>query len=660
MTVLDKTTEDIAHFIGQLRLDTDGVLHRDGYEDFRYKLTVHDVKTTVSETDSFSAPYDLLDYDPSLYYRPVAPHFPWIPPWLGHPHYAGETYFSYRSAIHHSHSHHHGHIGLRTGGGEAGELDPPGSIATYAQQHVMLSDNDVFSPAGMDLLFMPPGSSAGQILQQAQPTLSLSPLHGLTQPGSSAEIIAVVKTAADALGQAVASEGSQPYVLLQDESLQANVVNGQDVDTLPDLADYHSFEDDDEDEDQPAANQSSQSADGVVTPDASVDVSMGGDTLVNDAALKSVWTAGKVTAVVGDHVEVNAIIQVNTIYDMDQVTGTAGWEIGSGANDLFNIASFVRTELNTGTATANHAADVMPHYWNVTEIHGDLIVMDWVEQYIFMSDTDAGVLTSSGVQTMVESGGNLSMNHLAINEIGFGYDLIIVGGSLYDASIIQQTNVLFDNDVLKVAGGLQTSGSGTASMSSNLLWNQASIHNIGGSDRFDALPSAYADTADSLAGGGRDIDDGVLSDPAFAGLSGLRVLYIGGDLLNLQYIKQTSILGDNDQLSLVADKLRPASGEGWTVEMGGNALINNAAIVDLDSFGKTYVGGQQYSQETLIQAEFISSAPLMMTRDTAALASEAVVFLDGSVSDDDDGYRDHFVHSHDGTGADDGLQTILA
>jgi hypothetical protein len=136
-----------------------------------------------------------------------------------------------------------------------------------------------------------------------------------------------------------------------------------------------------------------------------------------------------------------------------------------------------------------------------------------------------------------------------------------------------------------------------------------------------------------MAAGGRDLSKGVLTDPAFAGLGGLRVLYISGDFLNIQYISQTNIVGDSDQIALAMNALDPQTDAAWTVSTGANALINNAAILDFDSFGRTYVGGQQYSEETLFQAELISHQPDLLTGDPDTLVNEAVVFLDDSMLD---------------------------
>src|SRR5690606_8724583 len=113
----------------------------------------------------------------------------------------------------------------------------------------------------------------------------------------------------------------------------------------------------------------------------------------------------------------------------------------------------------------------------------------------------------------------------------------------------------------------------------------------------------------------------------------LRVLYIEGDLINLNYIKQTNIIGDSDQIALAMNDFQPRADADWTIVTGSNALLNNAAIVDLDSLGPTYVGGEQYSQAMLVQAELISDHPEFSARDPDALVNEAVAFLDDFLDD---------------------------
>ncbi|TIP67744.1 MAG: hypothetical protein E5X63_46450, partial [Mesorhizobium sp.] len=80
-----------------------------------------------------------------------------------------------------------------------------------------------------------------------------------------------------------------------------------------------------------------------------------------------------------------------------------------------------------------------------------------------------------------------------------------------------------------------------------------------------------------------DLSD-ILNDGPFAGIGALRVLYISGDILNLQYVKQTTILGDSDQVALAMNALAHPEAD-WTISTGTNSLVNYAYIADVDSTG---------------------------------------------------------------------------
>lgn len=664
MLGMDKITEEIAHFIGMFHTNLEQARARESYTDFSFVSTTHEAQSSPVDGSTFAADYEFEGYDPYLNYRPLYPIFPLASPW---------------PTLHRQIENHDAldRLVLRTDMDLSSRaafastvsfqmivppLEPPGSVANYFHQHVILSDNDVFSVGGHGFVVSAEMVDPLAVLQAAQPVLQLSPLADLVTPGSAGEIITLVRAAAEALEDA--DYGASDYAVMhQGETLSGIYVNGHLVTEAPKLEDYHSFDDSTEDE--------TEDEDGGFTvashydhplPDASVTITLGGNTVLNDAVLKSLWSGAKVTAVVGDHFEINAIIQINAIWDMDDFgSGLSHWSEGSDPNDIFNIASFERQAPGTPQQGAESISDQFPNYWSVTEINGDLMIVNWLEQYIFMTDNDVGIVSASGAQTSVITGDNTGINHTSIFELGYSYDLIIIGGSVYDASIIEQINVLFDSDQMGAMPGFQTNGAGEVSSSANLLWNQASIHNIGGEDRFSALPDSYIQAALSLANGDGELPDALLNDPAFAGLAGLRVLYISGDLINLQYIRQTSIVGDNDQIALAMDAVIPNLDADWTVETGGNALINNAAILDLDSLGSTYVGGEQYSQETLIQAELISSQPDLGSQDPTLLASEAVLFLDETMLDDNLEPSSGVSTTTDpAQSQDDGLQTLLA
>lgn len=659
MAVVDQITEEISHFIGAFHLSLEQARLREAYQDFSYYTTSHGVASLLIEETPFAAPFDLLGYDPSLYYRPVAPVFPSVGA-INLPHGTAATIDDLplrRQQVEDVEPEFGGAHGA-SGRPTLPSIDPPGSVASYVFQHIYLSDNDLFSVGNHGLELSPSSLSTSlDVLNAAQPMLSFSPLSDIEAPGSAGEMIELIKAVSEALDDAASSDMAQ-HIVAQGQTIIGTYVNGVAVDLIPKLEDYHSFKEDEDELDGEVGFE------GEDLPQATVTVNLGGNTLVNDAVLNVLWTAGKVTAVLGDHTEVNVIIQANAIWDEDDIgSELAGWTQGGQdhAHDLFNIASFTRDGGTSGTTPAHYPTDLYPAYATVTNITGDLMIVNWIEQMIFMSDSDMGIVSASGGYSTIISGDNTAINHTSIFEWGSGYDLIIIGGSVYDANIIQQINVLFDNDTALGAGGFQTSGSGSLASSGNLLWNQASIHSVGAADRFSDLPDAYREAAASQATGTTTYSDAIMHDPAFAGLPALRVLHIHGDLIKLQYIKQTTIVGDNDQITLAMDQISPNLAADWAVATGGNTLINNAAIRDVDAFGKTYVGGQQYSQETLIQANFISSKPDIYGQDASVLASEAVLFLDDSMLGPDPGPAEGVYVSTDATASqDDGLQTLLA
>lgn len=673
MITMDKITEEIAHFIGMLQMNAEQALVRHAYEEFDARKSADPEPDERAPDDvPFEAPYEFLGFDPGVPYRSPGPgpmdgdphRFPNLlppPPPLvpDFPEFSVTPMVRIQDAV---------ASGAAAAAGPP-ELEPPGSVVTYITQAIGLSDNDDFSIGGHGLSFSPAVVDTDELLDAAEAAYALSPIGGMERPGSSAEMIETVNAIAARLEGFAAGNGSEFEVVVQQgEGIEGIFVNGELVEELPKLADYHEFEKPEEEGETAGTGpitwtgNATIGEDGSIVVEASVTLTAGDNTLVNEAIVKTFWTAGTVAAVVGNHIELNAIIQTNAIWDADKVGSDIGdWASDPAINDVLNIASFGRTDLADDNGKADATEGGFPDFWAVTKIEGDLLMVNWLEQFIFKSDNDVGILSSSGVTTSVISGGNTGVNQSSVFDLGFSYDLIVIGGSIYDASIIQQTNILFDDDLVGSVNGFQTKGTGTASTSGNLLWNEAAIHNIGGADRFSVLPDAYRETAEDLADGKNTISKGVLTDEAFAGLAGLNVLYIEGDVVNLQYIKQNSVLGDCDQVALAMDELKPHLDGDWSVSTGGNALINNAAIVNLDSFGKTYVGGEKYSQETLIQAELISCEPdRLFAQDPNMLVNEAIAFLDNPMAEaDQQAAHGVYVPSANDGPTDDGLQHVL-
>ena len=420
------------------------------------------------------------------------------------------------------------------------------------------------------------------------------------------------------------------------ETIEGTFINGNEVDEsdVPLLKDYVDLFK--EGDDKPDVNHSddfetppdsskfmNEHGNGLDSP--SVELTAGDNTLVNSVALTNYDTTAKVIAVAGDCVELNAIVQVNAWCDVDSLGATVNeWQLG-GSTEAFNIAMFTHVGL-PDEEEGSEPDGGFPIDWVVTKIEGDLVLMNWIQQFTFMTDEDTSILSSSGVSTIVTAGDNTALNGVSLQTIGSYYDLIFVGGSFYDANIIHQMNVLVDNDLVGAVAGFETTGAASLSTSGNLLWNQAAI--VDGTADIGAMPDVYAAAYEGLVAGNSDAPGGLLQDALFGGLSALRVLYVTGDYLKLQYISQTNVLGDSDQVALAMDEILAHPEAEWTITTGDNELVNFATIVNNEATDTIYLGGQHYSDEVLIQAELISADPELMIQDPDKLVSEAVIFLD--------------------------------
>ena len=660
MSAMDRITEEISHFVGMFQITVEQARLRDAYDHFVPRLEMpSDPELPEWNPANLKASYSLMGYDPGVDYAPTGFGVEKLTPWAS-------LKFKFLKVA----------LSDQPSGSPTNllseftpalaitmslpEIDPPGSIANYLHQFIYLSDHDYFSVGGHGLVFAPELIGDGALVQLAEAASALSPLGDLDLPGSTEAIKQFITAVSDQLDAYVVDPDSAAEIFVHKATaIEGVYLNGELIEAAPDIDDYFSLDDEEEATASDAEHVASVSVthDGHSVVEASVTIDTGNNTLINNAVLANLWTGGKVAVVNGDHIELNVIIQINAIYDANALSTTLnGWSGDDAANQYFNIATFKHTnpqDSNDGGAAADQG---FPKNWIVTEITGDLLIVNWMEQFIFRSDNDVGIVSSSGVKTDIIAGDNLGVNHISIYEIAYAYDIIIIGGSWYDANIIEQMNVLMDNDLVGAVEGFHTSGEGSVSASGNLLWNQALIYNVGGD--VSEMPAHYQQLANNLAAGNNTIPAGALSDPALAGNETLRVLYVEGDLINLNYIKQTNIIGDNDQIALAMNEFQLRADADWAIVTGSNALLNNAAIVDLDSLGPTYVGGEQYSQAMLVQAELISDNPEFWARDPDALVNEAVAFLDDAIDDGTDATPAYYAPDNDAPQGD-GLQTML-
>lgn len=670
---LDKVTEAIAHFIGLFDTTIEEARQKQAYDEFKASQAKD---AQPSDHDGVAvkvdARHDLEDFDPHVPYLGLPPELVvttvwsnvWFtPPEIPAPHGPDIFYPGFNVP----------HVPFASSGIVLPAIVPPGSLPIIVSQDIRLSDADYVGAGGSGLKFTPAPADDVQMNMLQTAAADLSPIDDLALPGTPEDIGTLVTTAVARLdGFTADGHGDAEVVVVKDGVIEGTFVNGVEVQDgdAPQLEDYADFLKDEEDGgpdklDFSASPNSSDFmagwGDGSIAP--SVELESGGNTVVNSAVITNDWASSGVIAAVGDHVELNAVIQINIVSDTDSVGASLnGWRVGpDNIDETFNIAAFQRIDPEAEAANAGHAPAGFPSYYVVTEISGDLIMLNWIDQYAFMMDGDVCILSSSGVKTVVSTGDNTAVNDVSLGELGYYYDLIIVGGNIYDANIIQQLNLLIDNDHLGAVSGFETTGGGALSTAGNLLWNEAAIVNIGQGNDDENLPGFYKKAADNLAAGKDDLPNQVLHDSAFAGIGVLRVLYISGDIYNLQFIKQTTVLGDSDQVAVAMNELAAQPDAQWTVTTGSNELVNFAGIVDVDGTTKTYVGGESYSDEVLIQAELVSSDPNLGAQDPDVLVNEAVAFLDDGTEDTGpDPHADHAVPLPADSGTVDVMQNMLA
>ncbi|MCD4658863.1 hypothetical protein, partial [Agrobacterium sp.] len=363
----------------------------------------------------------------------------------------------------------------------------------------------------------------------------------------------------------------------------------------------------------------------------SLDIAAGANVVANIATLVNTGVMTSVTAVMGDYHQIDAITQAYIYSDRDEISSVFTHSEDQAATAAYNIASFQRSVY---PGAENAAADshesgeppIFPTAWRVSVLEGDVSFVHWIEQYQFISDNDTMTVTTSGASVSLLTGGNAALNIANFLGIGMQYDLIIVGGNVLDMNLISQIAVLYDNDWARA--NPDAPGGATIQSGNNLLWNDASIHNVGSNDRFETMPDYMHQTVNAINERDPNMPDALAHDANFAGYQGLNVLYITGNLYDVSIFKQVSVLGDSDDVTQAAAKVLENNDNATVhIDTGSNAVVNIAQIVDYDSFGSTtYVAGGVYSDAILIQGGIIENDTSQPTQH-GQLANEVIAFL---------------------------------
>lgn len=623
---MDPVTEVIAHFIGVFNIVVEQQRARLDYDEFKaFEKLSEEERDLPNLNVTVKAPHELLDFVPHVNYMPppvdLAPEI--IPGLFHEPGAVPDVFIESQGNLFPPAWHSPAFAAQFS---LSFTITPPGSIVVIAEQTNRLTDNDYVAWDDWDVDVIDIARFEADLEALLASGADLDPIGDLDLPASEEAIGEIVDGIVSGLEEAPASpvaSGQQVFGIH---------VNGEKAADVPEIDDYLPKE---EEAEEDADEITFVAGQGTVEPVPLMDVDTGGNFIVNEAYIASYWLDASVFATMGDYVSIDVISQINVWSDVDSFVGSyvSSAQVAANPTLAFNIASFSLESSNQGDEAEDLPA-VFPKAWAVTRIEGNLVFLNWLEQVNLISDHDMTVLSSSGTSTMLSTGDNTAVNSFSLFELGLYYDLIVVGGDIYHANVISQTNVLLDGDHLSSIGEFGTSWQGALSTGDNLLWNQASIHKIG-ETTIEAMPGAYAQTAENLKNGTDTITAGVLGDEAFAGLTGLRVLYVEGSIYDLQTVLQTNVVGDADQISVVASQLTAGTQGEWEVETGDNDVVNLASIVDAGTDSTVYVAGDAYSDAFLYQAELVSDDPVTGAEAASALADEAVVFLaDGMLEPD--------------------------
>lgn len=657
---LDRTTEAIAHFIGAFHMDVEALRLRDDYDAFRAAQGENDAPSDIPTFNiSVRAPYDLKGFDPDLKLAPPAGPIVIVSGQAGVGASAQGSFDAAMFSRNMSPNAVPPPFAQSVGGAitYTWEVPPPNSIGTVTLQNLFLEDND-FLGFGLDYPFVDVAvfdAWLAELVGTAQ-ALSLG-LTELMPAGQVPTLDAALALAAQIDGlEAPEAEGAT-ITLLTGADATGVIINGVQADEMPSFLDNlpPSLSSDDEDEaaeDTPPLTPFEDESNpyGV---DPGHHVTTGGNLSANEALIATNWVDAGVIAVAGDVVSLNVISQVTVLA---QAGGGGG---AVAASQVVNAAQLVQTATSP-EGEEEEAADagppVFPMAWQVTSVEGDVVLVNWVQQSIFASDNDSIEVMFTASATSIVMGENTLSNFTALIELGYHYDLIIVGGNMISINLVEQTMVLLDADTIagSMAAGGAVNGGG------NYLQNSASISTIG-VDRFEHANDTFQAEFEALEDGAGTISAQLAADPLFEGLETLSVLYISGNLVEISIVQQTNYVGDADQVYLALQEFVAQGDGGVSVTTGENALLNNAQIVDVGIDSVVVAGGEVYSDALIYQAELIDTDAVPEGVAVSGLANEAVAFLASDMIDAP-------AEAEDGGGADlgadagnlDVMQSMLA
>jgi hypothetical protein len=657
---LDRISEEIAHFIGLFHLHIEENRLRLEYEAFSLKRDEVEPEPGQLPELVVAAPYSLKGFDPGLVYQAapattapdynlpdtppadappspaqlpqperVAPEveidqaWPWtswqftLPPFVPLPN-------AILVSIRQTSELWDNDLLLVTG--ETEFVDPEALIAEFLQLIDLARDLGALGPEGAAIDTVP----------QVETALALAARIAAVAPDEGAAEVQLLLRGEAAQGNYVNGEQVEPAVAGQGDadgagdSASGEKNDAEDPEILPDFVDLlpaHLAEKHAEREAEAEAEKDALAIPPDGTTDApeskySIDpghkVVTGANIATNETAIVQAWVDAPVIAVAGDAIRLDVVSQVNVM------VGAAASFGGTAAlpSQMLNAVSVeYESAVDPEDPPPPASPGVFPEDWTVVSVAADVFAVNWVKQYIFATDFDRAEIAISAAATYIGTGENAIGNGVRLVELGFNYDLIMVGGSMITMNVIDQFNVLLDVDVV---GGAPASPVGLQS-GDNLQYNRAELKQTG-RDEMTALQDNFRTALQEMAEGTKTLAREVAQDARFEGKAALRVLQIEGDLIKANIIEQHNFLGDSDQVQLMLDDFL-AAGQPVQLVTGSNAQLNAARIHDIGLDSEVMVGGEAYSDALIYQAQLLDPDAPPTGVGLMPLASEAVAFL---------------------------------
>ena len=639
---LDQTTESIAHFIGLFHLAEEEIRLRKEYFEFKMEKKAVETGDLAFAPVDTKAPYQSGEFTPHSQYT-VSPSS--VLPSES----SGTSVFAVPAlpAVDAEDGNSTAPVPIADGASVhfiMGSITIlpyvplPSSAVTVTFQSIQLHDNDVIGDvdaAGFQSLegFYSELDTAIELAEALQPW---------STDGLVAEIIADPDSALPFVEMINAIEAPDidglSVTIIEDEETEGVYVNGTLVEEAPKFEDQlpefikakRDKQDGEEDPDRLSGHDKDDAFhdrdndEFSTVINAEHNVSTGANEAHNQATVQTSWIDAGVIAVEGNVINLNAVSQVNVLSDTDQYEGTI-LNDSSASSQAHNIATtqIDSREAPDGFETKAAVATDYPDNWNVVRLEGDVTVTNFIKQHTFVMDADRLELTFSANSTSIVTGENLTYNLADAGEFGYGYDLIFVGGTMLSMNVINQTNVLMDGDHFSGDGLKDAAISGH----DNVLRNEAEIKKAGIDTQVDMLKE-FKTALKDLKKGAKDLSETVAKSKYFEGQDDLKVLYIDGNLTQMNIVDQVNYMGDQDQVHMAMDAVSSALDDvPVSITTGSNLMTNTASIMETGFDSDVMVGGDYYSDALLYQAELIDSDANPTGVGMTGLASEAVAFL---------------------------------